>query len=84
MYYILVQKTNNQVKFLRHEINLIADEENKKLPNIYWTPNFQKNLSKPILTIAATQCSAETFSKAVSSVLKLIYKQIETYNSKMH
>ena len=41
--YIPVHKTHNQVlsgyiTFLRKEFELIVDEENRKAPNIYWTP----------------------------------------------
>ena len=33
--------------------------------------------------IATPQSSVKTLSEAVTSVLKLLYKQIETYNSKI-
>ena len=56
-------------------------EENKKFPNIYWTPKLQKNLSKARFIIAAPQCSVKPLIKSVTSVLKLMDKQRETYNS---
>ena len=87
--YISVHKTNNQVisghiTILRNKFNLVVDEENKKLPNIDWTPKLYKYPSKARLIIAALQCSVKLLSKAVTSVLKRMHKQIETYNSKMH
>ena len=63
---------------------MAVDEESKKLPNIYWSPKLHKHLCKARFIIAAPQCSVKPLSKAVTSVLKLMYKQIETYNSKIH
>ena len=84
-----VQKTNNHVIsgytiFLINKFNLVADEENKKLPNIYWAPKIQKHPSKARFIIAAPQCSVKPLSKAVISLLKHMYKQNETFNSKMY
>ena len=44
-------KTNNQVisdntKFLKNKFDLEVNEENKKLPNVYWVPKLHKHLSK--------------------------------------
>ena len=41
-----------------------------------------KHLSRASFIIAAPQYPVKTFSKALTSVFKLMYKQIETYNSK--
>ena len=58
--YISVRKTNNQVvsghtPFLRNIFNLVVDEENKKLPNTYWTPKSHKHPSTATFIIAAPQ-----------------------------
>ena len=74
---------NNQVNssytsFLRNEFNLVFDEENINLSNIYWTPKLHKHPLKARFIVPAPQCSVKPFSKAVTSVLKLVYKQVET------
>ena len=84
-----VHKTNIQVIsdhaiFLRGKFNLEVEEENKKLPNIYWTPNLHKHTSKVRFIIAALQCYVNYLSKAFTLVCKHRYMQIETYSSKMH
>ena len=87
--YIVVHKTNNQVisgqaAFLKNKFNLEVNGESKKLPNIYWTSKLHKNPLKARLLTAAPQCSVKPLSRAFTWVLKLMYNQIETYNSKMH
>ena len=77
---IPVNKTNNQVNsghttFLRSKFNLIFDLLGTKL---------HKHLSKAKFIIAAPECFVKPLSNAVISVLKLRYKQIKNYNSKIH
>ena len=85
--FIQVHKTNNQVvsghtKFLRNKLNVVVYEENKKLSNFYWTTKLQNHPSKVRFIIYDLQLLL--ISKAITSVLKLMYRQIKTYNSKMH
>lgn len=54
----------------------------KKTTNIYWTPKLHKHPSKDRFITAALQCSVKPLSKAVTSELELMYKQIETHNFK--
>ena len=87
--WVLVHKTNNEVisgqtTFLRKKINLVVDEENRKLSNIYWTRKLHKNPSKARFIIAANQCSVKPWSETVTLLLKLMYKQIKYCNSKMY
>ena len=56
-------------------------KETKKLPNNYWTFEFSEDSSKARLLIGAPQCFIKLLSKAVTAVLKLMYRQIEKYNS---
>ena len=79
--YTPVHKTNNQVisglnTFVRNKFNLVADNENKKIPNIYCNPKLYKHPSKGRFIIVAPQCSVKPLSKAITSVLKLMYKQL--------
>ena len=85
--YIPVHKTNNQVlsgytTFLGSKSNLVVDKESKKICNTYWTPKFHEHLYKASFKITAPQSSEKLLSKAVTSVLN-VYKEIETYNSKI-
>ena len=77
---IPVNKTNDQVNsghttFLRSKFNLIFDLLGTKL---------HKHLSKAKFIIAAPECFVKPLPNAVISVLKLRYKQIKNYNSKIH
>ena len=69
--------------FLRNKFIFLIDEENQKTPKIYFIPKLHKHPSKGRFIITAPQCSVKPLSKAIISVLKLMYKQIETCNSKM-
>lgn len=87
--YIPVHKNNNEVisghtTFLGNKFNFVVDEENKKLPNIHWTPKLHKHLFKVTFIKIALQCSFKPLYKAVTSVLKFTYKQIKTYSSKIY
>ena len=44
---IRIIKANSQIfsgqsTFLRHKVNLVVNEENKKCPNIYWIPKLHQ------------------------------------------
>ena len=87
--FIPVRKTNNQIischtRFLVNKFNLAVDEENKRLPHIYWNPKLRKSPSKARFIIAAPQFSVNLVSIAVTLVLKLMYKQIESYNFEIY
>ena len=51
--------------------------ENEVLPNIYWLPKLHKNPLKFRFIIAVPQCSLKPLSKAITSVFRLFYNQIE-------
>ena len=87
--YIKVNKTNNHVisdhtTFFKSKFNLKVKKENRKVSNIYWTPKLHKHSSKARYIIAAPQCSVKSLSEAVTSVLKLMYKRLENYDSKSY
>ena len=56
--------------------------ENQCLPKMYWIPKMHKTPSKSRFIVAAPKCSIKPLSKAITSVFKLFYKQIEAYNKK--
>ena len=49
---------------------------------MYWIPKLHKNPTKARFIVAAPNCSIKPLSKAVTQVLKLMFKQIEMYNHK--
>ena len=49
-------------------------KETKKLPNNYWTFEFSEDSSKARLLIGAPRCFIKLLSKAVTAVLKLMYR----------
>ena len=64
--YIPVYRTNNQVisehtTLLKNRFNLVADEENRKLPIIYWTLKLHKHSSEARFQIVAPEYSVKTF-----------------------
>ena len=59
-----------------------VSEDNKKLPRIYWLPKLHKNPSKFRFIIAAPKCSIKPLATSITLALKLLYKQIESYNNK--
>jgi len=62
------------------KLKLSVDDTNKCLPNIYWIPKLHKQPSKARFIIAAPKCSLKPLSKAITSVLKLIFAQLQSYN----
>ena len=85
--YLQVQKTidnitENHSKFLKKKFNITIENKNKTLPHMYWLPKLHKTPSKARFIVAATNCSVKPLSKAVTSALKLLYNQIESYNDK--
>ena len=59
-----------------------AKEDNHCLPRMYWLPKMHKNPTKARFIVAAPKCSVKPLSKTVTSVFKLFFKQIESYNNK--
>ena len=58
-------------------------KKTRKFPTLM-DPKLYRHPSKARFIIAAPQCSVKLLSNAVTSALKLMYKQIGTYNSKIH
>ena len=73
---------NNHANVLKKKFNISIDNDNKKLPHMYWLPKLHKIPSKSRFIVAATNCSVKPLSKAVTAALKLLYKQIESYHQK--
>ena len=68
---------------LKNIFGLDVDESNQNLPHMYWLPKLHKSPSKACFIVAAPSCSIKPLSKAVTSVFKLFFQQIESYNKKL-
>ena len=73
---------NSHIKDLKKKFGIELSETNNRLPNIYWLPKLHKNPLKFRFIIAAPECSVKPLSKAITSVFRLFYNQIENYNMK--
>ena len=73
-----------RITFLRNKFNLAVDKEKEKLFNINWITKLCKHPSKATFLKAAPEYSVKLLFKAVTSVLKLMCKQVVTYNFNMY
>ena len=85
--YRCVKKEENNIielhkRVLKTKSNIEIPDQNETLPNIYWLPKLHKNPLKFRIIIAAPKCSVKPLSKAITSVFRLFYNQIERYNMK--
>ena len=60
--------------------NLDVKEKERELPMMHWLPKLHKTPTKARFIIASKQCSTKQLSKAVSSVFRLAYQQIENFH----
>ena len=75
---------NQQLSDLKSEFGISSLLENECLPHIYWLPKMHKNPIKFRFIIAAPKCATKPLSKALASIFKQFYRQIELYNAKSH
>ena len=59
----------------------VGDRE-QCLPFMYWIPKMHKNPVDSRFIVASAKCSTKPLSKAVSTVFKLIFKQIRNFHDK--
>lgn len=77
------QKLNRRwYTFFKNRFNFVDDEENQKLPKIYWKYKLQKHPSKARFIIVTCQGSVKLLFQAVTSVMKLKYKHIKIETTK--
>ena len=69
---------------LKSMFGIEVDDDNLTLFNMYWLPKKHKVPSKAQFIVAASLCSRKPLAKALTSIFKLFYKQIENYNKKVH
>ena len=56
--------------------------ENHRLPNMYWMPKMHKNPIKARFIIASPKSSIKPLARTITSVFRLFFRQIQTYNDK--
>ena len=56
--------------------------ENHRLPNIYWMSKMHKNLIKARFIIASPKFSVKHLARTITSIFRLFFRQIHTYNDK--
>ena len=56
--------------------------ENHRLPNMYWMPKMHKNPIKARFIIASPKSSIKPLARTTTSVFRLFFRQIQTYNDK--
>ena len=61
-------------------LKLKAEEKKEILPSMYWMPKMHKNPTGQRFIIASKFCSTKPLSRTISSVLNLIYSQIENFH----
>ena len=56
--------------------------ENHQLPNMYWMPKMHKNPIKARFIIASPKSSIKPLARTITSIFRLFFRQIQTYNDK--
>ena len=70
---------NKHKNDLKSKFGIDVTTDDNGLPNMYWIPKKHKIPSKARFIIGASHCSVKPLAKALTSVFKLFYKQIENY-----
>ena len=67
-----------KIKFIIDNIPI----ENHRLPNMYWMPKMHKNPIKARFIIASPKPSIIPLARTITSIFRLFFRQIQTYNDK--
>ena len=73
---------NNQSNILKSKFDINLDDGNKQLFQMYYIPKLHKTPLEARFTVAAAHYFLKPISKAITSALKMLYKQIESYHTK--
>ena len=71
-----------QVDEIHNVFGIRVSKDMQTLPDIYWLPKLHKTPIKARFIIASQKCTVKKLSKDITSIFKLAYKQVETYNCK--
>ena len=83
--YISVTKSetnilNHSEMFFKNKFHMTLDSHNRNLSYMYLFPNLHKNPSQCKFIFDATRCLVMLLPKDVTSALKFLHQQIESYN----
>ena len=67
---------------LEKKFNANLSSEDKSLRHKYWIPKLQKQPTESRFITAAPKCSVKTLSKALTSILRSLFNQINACNDK--
>ena len=56
--------------------------ENHRLPNMYWMTKIHKNPIKARFIIASPKSAMKRLARTMTSIFRLLFRQIQTYNDK--
>ena len=56
--------------------------ENYRLPNMYWMPKMHKNTIKARFIITSPKSSTKPLARIITSVFRLLFREIQTFNDK--
>ena len=56
--------------------------ENHRLPNMYWKSKIHKNPIKARFIIASPKSSIKPLARTITSIFRVLFRQIQTYNNK--
>ena len=71
-----------QVNNLKSTFKLSTEKDMETLPHIYWLPKMHKSPIGFRFIVAGVKCTVKLLSKHITSIFKLFYQQIESYNKK--
>ena len=66
------------IKFVIDNITI----ENHRLPNMYWMSKMHKIPIKTRFIIVSPKYSIKPLARTITSILRLLFRQIQTYNDK--
>ena len=56
--------------------------DNHRLPNMYWMLKMHKNPIKATFIVVSPKSSIKSLAKTITSIFRLCFRQIQTYNDK--
>ena len=84
--YTAANKSMDEIIFdnilYQNHVAMNEDEKEKTLPSMYWLPKMHKTPIGNRFIIASKFCSTKSLSRNLSTIFKLLYNQIQNYNTK--
>ena len=78
----MLDVVKQHIQELNEMFGIKVTNDMQALPDIYWLPKLHKDPIKHRFIIASKLCTVKKLSKDITSIFKLAYEQVETYNNK--